>query len=476
MEWNPKMSTSSRALQFRNYLKQIAQAALLIGLPYQVGVAQEIPAQEIPASEVVVASDCEAAPQEAVSCDDYGATACDEFINCGGYSDTYCGSWWNGEDTAFRKSLAAKGITISNNLTNFYYGVAAGGREQEFRYAGHGDYLANVDFMKMGGPPGLFLKVRAEHRFGETISEPAGSILPPTILADLPTLESEEIYLTNVLFTQAFSENFAVFAGKLDTLDGDANAFAHGRGLTQFSNTAFVVTPIGLRTIAYATLGTGFVILDQGEPIFTFSVLNAKDTARSSGFDELFNEGVVLSPELRLPTNFFGLPGHQLFAGTWSSRNYVALDQDPRIVLPNVPIERAEDSWSLYWNCDQYLVVNPQNPKQGWGVFGRAGIADPSTNPIAWFASAGIGGNSKLFGREQDTFGIGYFYSGLSNQIAPLISAAVGGIGDGQGTEIFHNFNITPRLSITADGQVLLPSRPDVDYTLITGIRANLRF
>jgi porin len=223
-------------------------------------------------------------------------------------------------------------------------------------------------------------------------------------------------------------------------------------------------------------LGTGFVILDQGEPIFTFSVLNAKDTARSSGFDELFNEGVVLSPELRLPTNFFGLPGHQLFGGTWSSRNYIALDQDPRIVLPNVPIERADDSWSLYWNCDQYLVVNPQNPKQGWGVFGRAGIADPSTNPIAWFASAGIGGNSKLFGREQDTFGIGYFYSGLSNQIAPLISAAVGGIGDGQGTEIFHNFNITPRLSITADGQVLLPSRPDVDYTLITGIRANLRF
>lgn len=403
------------------------------------------------------------------SCDQL---ACDDYLSYYGCSDT----WWEGQDTNFRQRLAAKGVTFNNNLTGFYYGVAGGGNEQEFRFAGHGDYLMNVDFMKAGGPPGLFLKVRAEHRMGESIGQPAGSLLPPVLASDLPTPESENLYLTNVLFTQAFSENFAVFAGKLDTLDGDQNAFASGRGITQFSNTAFVITPIGLRTIAYSTLGTGFVILDQGEPVFSFSVLNARDTVRTSGFDELFADGVVLAPELRLKTNFLNRPGHQLFGGTWSSRNYVALDQDPRILLPNVPINREDDSWSLYWNMDQYLVVDPCNPKRGWGVFARAGIADQATNPIAYFLSAGVGGNSRLFGREADTFGVGWFYAGTSNDLLPVLTTALGGVGDSQGGEVFHNFALNSRLSITWDGQVLVPARESIDYTLVTGIRANLRF
>jgi porin len=398
--------------------------------------------------------------------------ACDEYLaQCG------CGdSWWEGGETDLGRRLKSSGITFDNNLTSFYYGVAGGGEEQEFRYAGHGDYLMNVDFMKMGGPPGLFLKIRAEHRIGETIGEPAGSLLPPVLASDLPTPETQNLYLTNVLFTQALSENFAVFAGKLDTLDGDMNAFASGRGITQFSNSAMVITPIGLRTIAYSTLGTGFVVLDEGEPVFTFLVLNARESVRTAGFDELFAEGVVLSPELRIATDFLQMPGHQMFGGTWSSRNYVSLDQDPRILLPNVPIDRADDSWSLYWNMDQYLVVDPSNPKRGWGVFARAGVADAATNPIANFFSAGVGGNSRLFGRDADTFGVGWFYAGTSNELAPALATALGGVRDSQGGEVFHNFAVNSRLAITWDGQVLLPAREEIDYTLVTGLRVNLRF
>jgi len=417
-----------------------------------------------------------AVPQgDAASPCDAGAncdTACDEYLAQCGCSD----SWWDGGETELRRRLKTSGITFDNNLTSFYYGVAAGGEEQEFRYAGHGDYVMNADLMKMGGPPGLFLKIRAEHRIGESIGEPAGSLLPPVVASDLPTPETQNLYLTNVLFTQMLSENVSVFAGKMDTLDTDPNAFASGRGITQFSNSAFVVTPIGLRTVVYSTLGAGFAILDEGEPVFTFLVLNARETVRTSGFDELFEDGVVLSPELRIETDFFRLPGHQLFGGSWSSRNYVALDQDPRILLPNVPIDRADDSWSLYWNMDQYLVVDRCNPKRGWGVFARAGVADQATNPIASFFSAGVGGNSRLFGRDADTFGVGWFYAGTSNELAPILSTALGGVRDSQGGEVFHNFAVSSRLAITWDTQILLPAREEIDYTLVTGIRANLRF
>lgn len=373
--------------------------------------------------------------------------------------------------------LPQHGIMMENNITQFYMGVVNGGQEQEFRYGGHGDYLMNADLSKMGGPEGLFLKVRAEHRFGESMAGTTGALLPSNVAADLPVPDSEELYLTNVLFTQMLSETFGVFFGKLDTLDGDANAFAHGRGIKQFSNMAFVANPIVLRSVPYSTLGTGFVILGaEGVPVFTFSVLNPTDTTRTSGFDELFEEGVVLVPELRLPTNFFGLPGHQLFGGSWSSRTYASLDQDPRIILPNVPINAETETWSLYYNFDQYLVVDPCNPKRGWGLFGRAGIADAETNPIEWIVSAGVGGSSMITGREADSFGVGWYYTGTSDEVSPFLQNALGGLGDGQGVEMFYNIAVTKNLTVTPDAQVIIPARDQIDTAVLLGVRANLAF
>jgi porin len=279
-----------------------------------------------------------------------------------------------------------------------------------------------------------------------------------------------------VLFTQALSESFAVFAGKMDTIDGDANAFAHGRGIDQFSNTALIVNPILLRTVPYSTLGTGCAILRDRQPVFTFTVLNAIDTTRTSGFDELFAQGMTLVPELHVPTNFFELPGHQLLGGTWSSRDYVALGQDPRIVLPNVPIQRADGSWSLYWNFDQYLKVYSNDPLRGWGVFGRAGIGDDKANPLAWFLSFGVGGNSPFCGRESDTFGAGWYYSGTSSRIGPVIETVFGPIGDGQGIELFYNVAVTPWLHVTPDFQVIVPARENVDTAVVAGLRAKVVF
>ena len=371
------------------------------------------------------------------------------------------------------EAAAGGGITFNADLSQFYFGVAQGGREEAWTYGGHGDYVFNIDSEKLGGPKGLFVKVRAEHRFGETIQEATGAILPPTVLADLPTTETRNVYLTNVLFTQFLSETFGVFAGKLDTLDGDLNAFAHGRGKTQFSNAAFVATPVGLRTVVYSTLGTGFVILQEGEPLFSFSVLNATDTVRTSGFDELFADGVVLVPELRLPTKLGGRPGHFLIGGSWSSRDYVALDQAATVLLPNVPVTRRSDSWAIYCNFDQYLWVDPRDPSRGWGVFGRSGIADEDTNPIERFLSLGIGGNSLIRGRNADTFGVGWYYAWTSSELLPALNTALGGVvGDGQGVEIFYNAEITSRLRLTADMQILDPALNTADESLLLGLRA----
>ncbi len=372
-----------------------------------------------------------------------------------------------------RSCLAEHGITFNADIANFYMGVASGGLDQRFRNGGHGDYVTNFQLGKLGFNEGLFLKIRAEHRYGETISGDTGAFLPATVLTDLPVRDSDQLYLTNVMVTQMLSETLGLFAGKLDTLDGDANAFAHGRGKTQFMNTAFVASPIALRTIPYSTLGCGLVVLGEGaEPLFSYIVLNPTDTTETDGFSELFADGVAMSGELRLPTSFLDKPGHQLLGATWSSKDFVSLGQDPRVVFPDIPVARQSDSWSLYWNCDQYLVTYGDDPTRGWGLFSRAGIADDQTNPIDWFASSGLGGSSPLASRPLDTFGVGYFYAHSSDEIGPLLETSLGPISAGQGVEIFYNSQVTPWLQVTPDFQVLVPARENLDPAIVVGLRA----
>jgi porin len=217
--------------------------------------------------------------------------------------------------------------------------------------------------------------------------------------------------------------------------------------------------------------GGGFSILQGVEPIFTFTVLNATDTTTTSGFNELFADGVALSAELRLPTSFFGLPGHQGIGGTWNSRDYIALGQDPRVIEPDVPIALKTGSWSLRWNFDQYLFVDSCDPTRGWGVFGRAGISDGNPNPIKWIVSFGVGGYSPLRGREADRFGIGWYYGGASPELGPFFTP-----DDGTGVELFYNITVTSRFQLTPDLQVINGGVPNSDTAVIFGLRGNLSF
>ena len=380
-----------------------------------------------------------------------------------------------GTTDGFRERLAAAGVTVLADNTGFYIGNTNGGFDQAFDYAGHGDYVLIADGGKLAGQEGLYLKLRAEHRYGETIVGNVGCFISPTLIADLPVYGSEQVYLTNVLLTQELTDAFSVFAGKLDTLDGDMNAFAHGRGKTQFSNMGFIFNPIVSATVPYSTLGAGFVAHPEDGPMLMLTVLNSTDTTGTSGFGELFNDGVLVSAAVRVPTNWFDRPGHQLLGGTWNSRTYTSI-AEAYIPYPDVATPTTRGSWCLYWNFDQFLVVDPADDTRGWGPFGRAGIADETTSPIDMFLSFGVGGNVPGRRRPDDTFGIGWYYASASRQIGTLITSQFGPIGDGQGVECFYNYAVTPAVRITPDVQYVVPALRSAEPALIFGIRSLVSF
>ena len=375
----------------------------------------------------------------------------------------------------FRERQAAAGVTMLADNTSFFIGNTNGGFRQAFDYGGHGDYMLIADGGKLGGRDGLYLKVRAEHRFGETIVQDVGCFISPTLIADLPVYGSEQLYLTNVLVTQELTDAFSLFAGKMDTLDGDMNAFAHGRGKTQFSNMGFVFNPIVGATVPYSTLGAGFVYHPEDGPKLMVTLLNSTDTTNTSGFGELFNDGLLLSAAVRIPTNWFDRPGHQLLGSTWNNRTYTSLSE-AYIPYPDVATPATRGSWCLYWNFDQYLFVDAADETRGWGPFGRAGVADENTSPVDLFLSFGVGGNVPSARRGEDTFGIGWYYASTSSQIGPLITSQFGPIGDGQGVECFYNYEFTPAIRITPDMQYVVPALRAAEPSLIVGMRALVSF
>ena len=319
---------------------------------------------------------------------------------------------WGG----LRSRLACRGIDFDIYSTNFFNDVANGGLQETAQYRGRMDYLLNVDGEKAGLWKGSFINLHGETVYGNTINQFTGAISPVSIAQLVPVPNGYVTALTGVKFTQALSEQFIVYGGKLNTLDMFNQPFTGGgRGVDGFWNGAMVFPLQIVRQVPYSTYGFGAAYLKNLEPIFAFTVLDANDTPTTTGFNSFFADGAVLIPQINIPTNFFGLPGHQGFLGSWSSKRYPNLDRTAFLnVLQGAPVSTLskQGSWSLGYLFDQALYVSPCDPKRMWGVFGNLGLADTNPSPVRWFGNLGFGGSSPLQGRKLDTFGLGYYYLG----------------------------------------------------------------
>ncbi len=291
-----------------------------------------------------------------------------------------------------------------------------------------------------------------KHRFSRTYYNEQFYPMPGSGQLNIPALT----------FTQFFSEYAGLFAGKIDMTSGDANAFAHGKGDTQFFNLALNFDPVALLAAPYSTLGAGIVLMpdkDPGRAVITVSAISSDGRANSSGFDTLMKGNTAYAIEGRMKTGFFGLTGHQLLGGIYSTKNFASLDQHLRFIIQNGAIERKNNTWCVYYNFDQYIYEVKKGSGRGLGVFGRFGISDGNPNPVRYFYSIGLGGNGIVPGRALDAFGVGFYYIGISN---PRFTGPLGTtkfLRDEYGVEAYYNFALTPWASLTPDMQVIRPAQ-----------------
>jgi porin len=332
-----------------------------------------------------------------------------------------------------RNTLAAKGVNLDVDVLLSLQGVNGGGQAREYKFGGSADYELNLDFGKLGLWPGGFLKIKAESQFGEFLSDQVGAIAAADADGLFPVPFDSKSALSNVQFTQFLAPFFGVFLGKLDVLGGDANVFADDHK-AKFMNLVFDFNPVTLRTVPYSPLGAGFVVIPTQDVLFTFTALDTEGSPENAGFDTVFKRGTTLTAETRVTVKPFGLPGHQLVGGSWSDKAFVATEQ-------------------------------------GVGVFGRVGVADSKTNPIEQFYSIGFGGEGMIPRRARDTFGVGYYYLRVNDDLPGFLLRS-----HEQGVEIYYNPTATNWLFVTPDVQIIEPGRRGSDTAFLTGLRVQGKF
>ncbi len=410
--------------------------------------------------------------------------------------DIWTRSFMLGDWGGARTELAEHGILFDLDVTQYLQGNAHGGKNTQgaLEYGGSVDYRLRLDTARMGLWPGGLITLHGETQFGRAVNGNAGAIMPANYEMLLPVPGDPGVTtLSEFYLMQALSEKLVLLAGKIDlTALGDRNDFAgDATHVTQFQNTAFNINPVLFNGGPYTALAAGVILLPTDWlQISTIVLDNDPDgAATKTGFNTAFHDRTWLSvcQEYDFTIKPFGQTGHQRFGWFWTSRDFTEFGQDSRLELPvtlrrrgrsllrflRSGFEKKPDDWGLYYNFDQHLYTEADDPEQGWGVFGRFGWSTGESNLVEEFYSIGLGGKGTIPRRDRDTWGVGYYLVNFSDDID------ADDIDSEQGVELFYNIEVTPWLHITPDVQVIVDPGGgfgDRDVALVYGIRAQMSF
>jgi len=391
-----------------------------------------------------------------------------------------------------RSSLADAGITFDIDVTQILQGNAHGGKDttNAFRYSGTSDNTLTFDTGKMGLWPGGTIVLYGEARWGNGINGKVGSLVPVNLDAIKPFVGDECEYTLSEYFIQQvlFEGKLVLLAGKLDGSRAfDTNVFANNER-TQFLNTALRNNVMIPPFLPYTILGASVIVNPTPWLSIITAAADSEGKNSTTGFDTTFHgpTHTTVIHEWAFKVKPFGLPGNQRVGFAWSSKETHKLNPispfketgpflmkyAPKLLetlSPYLPYESSPDNVTLYYNFDQYLYTEADDPTQGVGVFGRFGWAREDVNPVNYFYSIGLGGKGIIPNRDNDTLGIGYYFVDLSNDLPYMFHSE-------QGVECYYNIEVAPWLHISPDLQVIVNpgGTDDHDVSLVYGLRMQM--
>jgi porin len=368
-----------------------------------------------------------------------------------------------------RPALAKGGIGVSAT----YYGEAfvnSGGFNQGGKYDGVLDVAIDADLHKLGFWKGLCFHTNGFQIHGKSITASnIGSLMPVSSLEATPATRLDELWLEQHMFGDKLAVKVGQLAADTEFILSEGGGFFLN-GTWGWPSITAADMPSGGPAYPLATPGVRVAVTPSDKFQLLVGVYNG-DPAPPCGSDDpqvcnsngldfelddpplLMVEGAYKYNQERLAGtaklggwNHFGTFEHQRFS---AGGNLIAVTGGPGRPLDN--------DWGFYGIIDQLVWRLPgsEDPK-GVGVFARVIGAPSDRNLIDFYADGGITFSGMIRSRPDDSFAIGFAYTGISDQVS--------GFDIDSGTPVARNYEALLEICYTMQLTTGWTIQPDFQY------------
>ncbi len=376
---------------------------------------------------------------------------------------------WNGT----RDSLESNGLYINPRLTVFNQNFVAGTGDKKSVFNGK----AQIDLKFNAKSLGLSrwtLVTKAEYNFGNTLFGTGQVLIPKNTAITFPGYEDGERFdISSVYLVYSWKPGNQILAGKINMIDlASGTTYSGGAGLDAFWSLGFAAPVSGI-TPPYIF---GTIANISGEKLkWTFMVYDPVSVVGESGLDNPFNEGVVLSVSPGWKVKIGNSEGNHALGLAYSSQDGDNLYSLGDINPPTgIPVTDKKNRFYASYSFNHPLQMLDEN--KSWGIFGQVALSDGNPNPVDFSLLLGLGGNSFISNRSQDTWGLAFYDYSLSGIIDDRAEAVGIPLRNEIGIETFYQYWATPWFSIGADVQIIKPIIEDSDTAVFLGLRSSVKF
>ena len=331
-----------------------------------------------------------------------------------------------------RKSLADVGIGLGGS----YVGEAftnTGGINQGRKYDGVLTLNLNADLKKMGLWKGLCLSASAFQIHGQSITaDNIGSVMPVSNLEATPATRLFELWVEQHMFDNVLAVKVGQLAADQEFILSNSYSYFLN-GTFGWPEIAATDLPSGGPAYPLATPGVRVAIrpneqfklmigVYNGDPANPNCANENPQVCNSDGLDFSLDSPALLMIEGRYKYNLTAqLPG-TVKVGGW---NHFGTFPDERLGSDDLPIaitlnrgRPIDGDWAIYGIIDQLVWRVPgSEDAKGVGLFGRIMGAPSAQNLVGFYAEAGITFSGMIPHRADDSLGIGFAYTGISDRV-----------------------------------------------------------
>jgi porin len=327
-----------------------------------------------------------------------------------------------------RSALASQGILFGVNYTSDVLGNVSGGVEQSTHYAGLLEVYTAIDLSKLIGWPGLAFHASGYQIHGTSISgENLGSLAAVSNIEAYPSTRLFELWFEQRLLDDRVAIRFGQLAvdGEFFIADGGGNFIGSTFGWTTISSDNI---PVGGPIYPIATPGVRVSFdpndnlkimagLWNGDPVGPCPDDLDPGQCNEHGLDFRLEDPPLLVIEGAYSYNRegSGLPGTVKIGGWRHFGDFDDLrrnDSGGLLASGGDPLQH-DGNYGLYAVIDQMIYRGPGG--EGVSIFGRVAGSPSDRNQIDVYAEGGVVFAGFVPSRPNDTFGVAFAYSGISD-------------------------------------------------------------